>query len=213
MEFAPPIWVTKRVCYKFKINESNNNYTKSFIFATELGLDQLIPTSSDVGYFEANVEICKEFLKTYAKWFPGRVTQIESIMSNLKNVWHFGISPDLKEGVNYQVIWRPIEFYFGGAIAEIHWSLIESSGISSEELVEAEFINLPTSSDTNDINIRLETRRDYRKRVRQARLKAALAELRATKMAEEYYRRYEGMDESEDSDLDKSGESDAAPGS
>jgi hypothetical protein len=209
MEFAPPVWVSKRVCYKFNINETNLIYIKSFVYATELGSKQQIPETTDDEFSDMSAKICEEFLKSYTKWFPGRTSQIPT--GNLKHVWSFDITPDLREGASYQIMWKPVAFCFGGSIAEIHWSLIESSGISSKELEDTEIGNLPCSSDTDKIKINPETRRDYRKLVRQARLKATLCELKALKMAEEYYKRYDEMDELDDSELDLSDQSETAP--
>jgi hypothetical protein len=137
-------------------------------------------------------------------------TTVDDIVKNLKHSWLFNDSPDLDEGVEYESIWKPTAFCFGGTLAEIQWSLIDVSGISSKELKETELAEFPCSSDTPSLNIQIETRRDYRKRVRQARLKAALAELKARKMAEAYYRRYEGADESSDSELEESDLEDSA---
>jgi len=205
MEFAPPVWISKLVCYKFKINDTTINFKKVFTYATDVGSQQQTPDVNDDGFSETCKNICDEFLKAYTKWFPGRG---DIRMTNLKHNWSFDISPDLKDGVEYEFIWKPTAFFFGGATTEIHWSLIDSSGIN--KLEDAEIGELPCSSDTPSLYIALETRRNYRKRVRQARLKAALAELKATKMAEEYYRRYEAMDESADSDLDETDNSEGS---
>jgi len=206
MEFAPPIWISKLSCYKFNINETPITVKRVCKYNAAESSHQKIPDMADVTLLETSQRICKEFIQTYIKWFPGRK---DIQMTNLKYVWSFDISPDLKDGAEYEFIWKPTAFCFGSAISEIHWSLVDSSGIT--KLEEMEIQEFPYSSDTPSLNITLETRRDYRKRIRQARLKAALAELKATKMAEEYYRRYEGLDDSADSGLEESEDSESAP--
>jgi len=199
IDFGPPIWVSKITSYTFKINDTDVVYIKSFVCPGET-----IPDVTDDEFLECTLRICDRFHKEYTKWFPGRKTTVDVIMKNLKHTWSFNGSPDLDDGVEYQSIWKPTAFCFGGTLAEIQWSLIDVSGISSKELKETELAELPCSSDTPSLNIQIETRQNYRKRIRQARLKAALAELKARKMAEAYYRRYEKVDDSSNSELEES---------
>jgi hypothetical protein len=206
MEIAPPIWNSTDMVYKFNINECS----EQFIYKTLSTFTNkiVVPAGDENNLLEKLPGIMDIFILTYQKWFPGKLLDKSNLQKRLVHKWFCSSTPDLKSGCLYHYTWKPTAFMFGPQKFEINWMLSETKPIVTPgakgvfaEMVETTTENLPLSSDTGPMNIEVRTRQEFRKKVRQARLRSALAEMRAAKLAEEYYRRYEDMLDSDDSSL------------
>lgn len=127
----------------------------------------------------------------------------------------------LKTGETFRATWVPARIIFYTSRYEVYFSLAELEpvivpstippgfldelGVAGEEIYdigqETELPELPIAEITQDIipygEISVEEklkREGIRKRIRQARLRASLAQLRAEKLADHYYKRYGNFD-------------------
>jgi hypothetical protein len=203
MEIAPPLWISADMHYKFKVNECSElfHYKQLAAYVSN-------PATND-DMFQDKVKIILDiFILAYQKWFPGKNLDRSNLHQKLVHKWFCTTSPACKPGQMYYFTWKPTTFLFGANTFEVHWILFHSQellqtspGIPkvNQEIIETDIDSLPFSSDNEKVNIDIESRSIFRKKVRQARLRAALAEMKAAKLAEEYYRRYEDLEDSEDS--------------
>lgn len=165
------------------------------------------------------------FLREACKYFSKQLTTT-MFMQRLQHTWStelVDVNP-LKDIIS--AIWIPAKVLFYPARYEICWSLraitylpepsippgfleraddiggetlgpLELPGQGAEELasLDADAIPLSTKYTQEEYAMRAAAR----KRIRQARLRVALAQLRAERLAERYYRRYGDFDELDDS--------------
>ena len=169
----------------------------------------------------------KEFLEKASKHFSKKLEHT-IFFKRLEYKWiteeveHQGF---FKEGEQIRAIWLPVQVIFYTSRYEIYFSLVEvkSAAIAStnlpgfleaveevnEIIQETELPELPIAEVSQEvipfgeISNEEKTKREIaRKRIRQARLRATLAKLRAEKLADRYYNRYGNFDmDSSESEL------------
>lgn len=175
------------------------------------------------------------FLTGASKYFSKQLTT-PMFLQRVLHIWNtqlVDVNP-LKDILS--AIWIPAQIHFYPARYEIHWSLravtyvpepsippgflergdeiegetlgpLELPGQGGEELasLDAEAIPLSTKFTQEECAMRAAAR----KRIREARLRVALAQLRAERLAERYYRKYGDFEDLDESGSDLSEEEDA----
>jgi hypothetical protein len=164
-------------------------------------------------------EFCAAFLEKAATYFSSQLP-LATFLKRLTVSWELGdLEEDLLLGTRLELVWIPARILFQSGRYELVWRLVgvhEFSGLDEEELpsVTGGGEGLPVSMEevveTTDIPFEsaaapLSARAAARKKVREARLRVAIAQLRAERLAANYFDKYGSFDEvGEDSDSDLS---------
>jgi hypothetical protein len=194
------------------------------------------PTKLSITEDELNDLFVDEFLKQASKYFSKPLDK-SLFYKRLVYTYiteEVDIADIREKGDTFRATWIPAQIIFYTSRYELHLTLAElepvivSSGIPpgflnelgvpGEELqtvmVESELPELPIAEiqggiPFGEITSEEKAKRELaRKRVRQARLRASLAQLRAERMADRYYKRY-GNFEVADSESDLTSEEDS----
>ena len=212
---------TEKRCYIFQFEDAP---------VIDCSFANIIPFHADTG-LQATLDIFVTTFLTHASRFFSKPLEKEVFYHRLSHEWHTdAVDIDPKRSI-LRATWIPDRIYFYTNRYQLHWYLSdvemepeqtippgfleqeilaeETSIIQGSELpdqdtpfsdpIEAETI--PFS--TGHTSIEKAAREKERKRIRQARLRSALARLKAEQLAERYYKKYgtfEGMDDS-DSEL------------
>jgi hypothetical protein len=169
-------------------------------------------------------DFCAAFLEKAASYFSGQLP-LATFLKRLTVSWELGeLEEDLLLGSRLELVWIPARILFQSGRYEMVWRLVdvhEFSGLDEEELppvTEGSGGGLPVSMEevveTTGIPFEsaagpLSPREAARKKVREARLRVAVAQLRAERLAANYFDKYGSFEEiGEDSDSDLSMDSD-----
>jgi hypothetical protein len=160
--------------------------------------------------------IIRDFLSSSARYFS-RPLEYSQFERRCSHKWEGGVSITFRstDGIKYGLEWQLQKVIFYANRYEVFWSL---------EAIQPVVIPLPTAAgapvtdsppspvvkevETEAIPLRtptVEDRERLKRGIRHARLRIALAQLRAERLAEKYYRRYgcwDGADEGEDGESD-----------
>jgi len=157
----------------------------------------------------------REFLLQASKYFS-KALDLSIFLKRLTYEWNTE-EVEQKEGESFRATWIPARVVFYTGRYELSLNLVELEnntkvppgflndlGVPGEELsaeAESELPELPIAEITQDIipfgqmsSEEKAARELGRKRVRQARLRASLAQLKAESLADRYYRRYGNFD-------------------
>lgn len=167
-------------------------------------------------------DFCKAFLGKAAAYFSGELP-LATFLKRLVFSWDLGeLEEDIqvKAPKRLELVWIPARILFQTGRYELIWRLTgveEFSGLDEEELPPVVAVGgggLPVSLEevveTTSIPFEpagreaLTPRAAARKKVREARLRVAVAQLRAERLAQNYFEKYgdfEGIGEDSDSDL------------
>jgi hypothetical protein len=227
-QLFPPKHDLQKGCYVF-------HFDTPPIFDCSSATD--IPFSVEPVLHAQLVSFIELFLKEAGKYFSKQLTA-PIFMQRLQHIWStvlIDIDP-LKDVAS--AIWIPAQIHFYATRYEIHWSLrgvtyvpepsippgflergddiggedlvpleLPGQGEGEEELGSLDAEAIPLSSKyTQEEAVQ---RAAARKRIRQARLRVALAQLRAERLAERYYRKYGDFEDLDDSNSELSEEEDA----
>lgn len=225
-QLYPPKHDSEKRCYVF-------HFDPPPIFDCSSAAD--IPFSVEPSLQRRLETFIEKFLMEAGKYFSKQLTT-PMFMQRLQHIWNaelIDIDP-LKDIAS--AIWIPAQIHFYATRYEIHWSLravsyvpepsipsgflergddiggedlvpLELPGQCDEELGSLDADAIPLSSKyTQEEYVQ---RAAARKRIRQARLRVALAQLRAERLAERYYRKYGDFEDLDDSNSELSEEEDA----
>lgn len=228
-QIYPPKHDAEKRCYVF-------HFDSPPIFDCSCASD--IPFSLEPSAEQQLVSFIDVFLKEAGKYFSKQLTA-QMFMQRLQHIWNTSmvdVNP-LKDVAS--AIWIPAQIHFYPARYEIHWSLravtyvpepnippgfLERGDDIGGEVIGGGPLELPGqeageelgSLDADAIPLSTKyTQEEYlqraaaRKRIRQARLRVALAQLRAERLAERYYRKYGDFEDLDDSNSELSEEEDA----
>ena len=166
-------------------------------------------------------DFCQVFLGKAASYFSAELP-LATFLKRLVHSWELGEFEEdiqLKSPKRLELIWIPARILFQTGRYELVWRLIgveEFSGLDEEELpafasssggglpVSMEEVVETTSIPFEPAGRSLTPRGAARKKVREARLRVAVAQLRAERLAQTYFEKYgdfEGVGEDSDSDL------------
>jgi len=216
MSFKAPIWNNKNNCYEININidtkfeyielRTNNNLEKE-------------PESSE---FHSIVNTIIEELGEQGKtWFSSPIKS-SVVLKRLVHKYNRSIPAVYEDNTRYKLMYTPKLFIIYPGKFELYWNvnyvkddLIPSEFIEfSEELEDSpaktiiindivENVEIPFDNN-EEIVEEVSSRAAFKQKVRHARLKAAIASMKAEKMAEKYFRRYgiqTGLEFESDSEL------------
>jgi hypothetical protein len=168
-------------------------------------------------------DFCAAFLEKAATYFNGQLP-LATFLKRLVVSWEIGeLEEDLHLFPRLELVWIPARILFQSGRYELVWQLLqvhEFSGLDEEELPAiagggeglpvsmeevVETTGIPFESAAGPVSARAAAR----KKVREARLRVAIAQLRAERLAANYFDKYGTFDEvGEDSDSDLSMDSD-----
>jgi hypothetical protein len=229
-QIYPPKHDAEKRCYVFYFDTPP-------IFDCSSATD--IPFSVEPVIQQQLISFIDIFLKEASKYFSKQLTA-PMFMQRLQHIWNTSlIDVDPLKDVD-SATWIPAQIHFYPARYEIHWSLraityvpepsippgflergddiggeviggpleLPGQGGDEEELGALDAEAIPLSSKySQEEAVQWAA---ARKRIRQARLRVALCQLRAERLAERYYRKYGDFEDLDDSNSELSEEEDAS---
>lgn len=210
MYFTNPVWNSSKNHYKIDFIPTYDFEYNLYRNSSNL-TDQ--PNIYDHEFSNIVNVIAEKIYTEGSTWFSSPIKP--SVF--LKRVTH--VFPILSPPNNYggkmlRVIFNPVSLFIKANMFEIYWKAryenyvpLESNIVEyAEDLTETEptktiiiqshpadielIENEELSSNSSQIEMELSSRAIIKKRVREARLKAAIATMKAEQMAEKYFRRY-----------------------
>lgn len=182
--------------------------------------DEAIPADLS-GNVSANIQLVEfytEFLKQAARYFS-RPLELQQFQKRISHKWERDLSQtplQASHNIRFCLCWIPVNITFFPTRYEINWSLksiqpIIADGVLSGSISENQNSSAPpvvceiAAADIpmKQPNQTKEGRVRAKKIIRHARLRIALAQLRAERLAEKYYKKY-GTFECSDSNSDDS---------
>ena len=223
-QVVPPQFDASKQCYTFtfvnapRIEETTSDPSKLTLSnenLSDLFIREFLQQASK--YFSKSLDLPLFYKRTTYEWITEEVDFLKI----------------LEKGENFRAVWIPAKIMFYSTRYEVCFTLVELEPISSTippgfldgldipgeniSLIDlrTELPELPITEITQEIipygEITEEEkakREAARKHIRQARLRASLARLRAEKLADRYYRRYGNFEmDSSESDLTSEEES------
>ena len=201
MSFKSPIWNNKKNCYEININiDTKFQYT-------ELRNNFLEKEPESSEFYNRVNTIIEELGEEGKGWFSSPIKP-SVVLKRLVNKYNYCIpAPYEEDNTRYKLIYTPTLFIIYPGKFELYWEvnyikddIIPSEFIEfSEELEEAPaktiiindiIANVEIPFDNEEIVEGVSSRAAFKQKVRLSRLKAAIASMKAEKMAEKYYRRY-----------------------
>lgn len=210
MPFSRPIWDSSDNKYTINIKIKSDN--ESFIFSS--GTDQVPNTNTDKFKYTI-LQFAEELHLQSKSWFSSQIKS-NIFIKRLKNTFP-NVTQSITYGSNYNIEWTPKVLYIYTNIFELVWDydikkvdkihtsnnidysedlneeikpvktlIIQSNTAEDLELVENDEIPF----DSSEQKIPISSRAIFKRKVREARLKAAIAKMNAERMAEKYFRRY-----------------------
>jgi hypothetical protein len=184
------------------------------------------PTRLNITEEDLTELFVREFLQQASKYFS-KALDLSAFLKRLTYEWNTE-EVEQKEGESFRATWIPARVVFYTGRYELSLNLVELEnntkvppgflndlGVPGEEVSpepESELPELPIAEIKEDIipfgkmsSEEKAARELARKRIRQARLRASLAQLKAEAMADRYYKRYGNFD-MEDSESELSSE-------
>jgi hypothetical protein len=180
------------------------------------------PFKPGTGAEQIYQDFCQAFLGRAANYFSAELP-LTTFLKRLVFSWDLGeLEEDIqvKAPKRLELVWIPARILFQTGRYELVWQLVgveEFSGLDEEELpafassgggeglpVSLEEVVETTSIPFESAGRSLTPRGAARKKVREARLRVAVAQLRAERLAQNYFEKYgdfEGVGEDSDSDL------------
>jgi len=144
-------------------------------------------------------EFISEFLKLASPYFSKPLDK--TIF--LQRITHCHSTDDLSGETILRAVWIPAKVLFYPSIYEIHWTLtqleekeIDTSGIEIDMVPSDKVRAAPILSQSEQKRIR--------QKIRQSRLKCAVARMHLERLTEKYYRKYGGFDGLSDADSELS---------
>jgi hypothetical protein len=148
----------------------------------------------------------EDFLQKASKYF----SQSIDMPLFLQRIQHTYEGEQNESGEDTQVSWIPAFVLFYPNRYVIHWKLISTENppgkthIIEQSSEPTPVVEAPATTAISPVR----TRREIRKKIRQARLKSALAELYLKRLTHKYYEKYGNFSGLEESESDLSSESD-----
>ena len=200
MSFKAPVWDNEKNCYEITIN-------KEVKFEYIELRDSCEEKEANSTEFHNLINTIIEALGEEGKgWFSSPIKP-SVVLKRLVNKYNYNTPADNNNN-RYKVIFIPTVFVIYPGKFELYWivnflkdDVIPSDFIEvSEELEEApaktiiindiiENIDIPFDNN-QEITEEVSSRAAFKQKIRHARLKAAIASMKAEKMAEKYFRRY-----------------------
>ena len=149
-----------------------------------------------------------EFLTKASQYFS-KALDAEVFFKRLSHVFHtdqFDLPTDGKE---YRVSWIPAHVLFYSSKYEVHWTLVGLEPVVAPESVVKED-DVPPPVNQPEMTPRMKAA-FLRQKIRQARMKCAIARLHIEQLAERYYSKYGTFDGLSDSDSELSSDSEFTP--
>ena len=144
-------------------------------------------------------EFISEFLKLASPYFSKPLDK--TIF--LQRITHCHSTDDLSGETILRAVWIPAKVLFYPSVYEIHWTLtqlekkeIDTSGIEIDMIPSDRVRVAPILSQSEQKRIR--------QKIRQSRLKCAVARMHLERLTEKYYRKYGGFDGLSDADSELS---------
>ena len=147
-----------------------------------------------------------EFLTKASQYFSKEL-DAEVFVKRLSHVFHtdqFDLSTGREE---YRASWIPAHVIFYPSKYEVHWTLIGLEPLLAPEPVKDD---VPPPVKSSEITPRVKAA-FLRQKIRQARMKCAIARLHVEQLAERYYSKYGTFDGLSDSDSELSSDSEFTP--
>lgn len=236
MEISIPTWNSGTKCYTFTFLRCTQSVEEVLFFEPQIQ-EFTIPATSPI-YIE---EIVSEFLEKSKKYFTNPLSA-EKVLRHLRQTTRQGDLPS--ESGWYTVQWKPSLFLVKAGEYELVWTLSSyeqtipaiPAEFTASKTPRAQSPEVPEQTRTIQIHDSLipvgdlplsdlpplsfsmeevdPSREESKRRVREARLKMALAKLKAQRMEHKYFERYgHHLDVSEDSSdfsTDSEGEEESA---
>ena len=209
MIFSKPIWNSVNKSWNIHISDTNNcNYSeiRGNSNNEEILSDPDITTST----FKTCLEkITAEIILHSKVWFASPIKDtvfFKRVHHNFEKISNEKISNEKPYGSNSLITWTLNKLIIYSNSYELYWSteIEDYNELSKKEdsieilrtnIVESaiEHIEIEELNELPGASVEISSqmpRAVYKKKVREARLKAALATMKAEKMAEKYFRRY-----------------------
>jgi len=181
-----------------------------------------LPDTSKEEFQEVFLDLTKKFIEYCKSHFSTPIKE-NIFMKRAKNIFEKVSSSNIY-GNKYLITWKPNKIVIKSSDYELLWDIeyvslenkissyetLEAHNSSTINIIEAseelkEIKTIDNNSLQNDIHN--SSRAIYKKKVREARLRAAIATMKAERMASKYFRRYGNeLDLSVESDLSSDGE-------
>uniref|UniRef100_A0A6C0D8H6 Uncharacterized protein n=1 Tax=viral metagenome TaxID=1070528 RepID=A0A6C0D8H6_9ZZZZ len=212
MYFTAPVWNSSKNLYKVAFLPSYD-FEYSEYRETSSGNLTDPPNESSEKFNTIIISIANTIYNEGSNWFSSPIKQ-SVFLKRVRHTYSFPTDGNNYGGNMLRVVFSPTTLFIKANIFEIHWTTrfenyteTHSDNIEySEDLTQAEptrtiviqshpadieilenedipFDNLPSE-------LELSSRAIQKKRVREARLKAAVATMKAEQMVEKYFRRY-----------------------
>ena len=214
MSFKAPLWNNKKNCYEININvDTKFQYTE-----LRNNLLEKEPESSE---FHNIINTIIEELGEQGKvWFSSPIKP-SVVLKRLMHKYNYCIPANYEDNTRYKLIYTPTLFIIYPGKFELYWEV----NYVKDDIIPSEFIefseeledspaktiiindiveNVEIPFDNEEIVEEVSSRAAFKQKVRHAHLKAAIASMKAEKMAEKYFRRYgiqTGVEFESDSEL------------
>jgi hypothetical protein len=147
-----------------------------------------------------------EFLTKASQYFSKEL-DAEVFVKRLSHVFHTDQFDLPTGGEEYRVSWIPAHVIFYPSKYEVHWTLVGLEPLLAAGPVKDD---VPPPVKPSEITPRVKAA-FLRQKIRQARMKCAIARLHVEQLAERYYSKYGTFDGLSDSDSELSSDSEFTP--
>ena len=212
MYFTNPVWNTTKNVYKVEFLPTYEfEYNEYRI--TSSGNLTMFPNQHSNEFKSVVNTIAEKIYTEGSTWFSSPIKPTV-FLKRVSHIFLIPKPPNNYGGKMIRLVFSPSVLYIDSTIFEINWKArfenyepIESNTIEyTEDLTQAEptktiiiqshpadielIENEEIQFDNSESEINISSRAMLKKQVRQIRLKAAIATMRAERMAEKYFRRY-----------------------
>jgi hypothetical protein len=224
MDILEPVWNSKDKYYSFLLVNA-----PSWIQVSDTTAPAPNPVTDISGMLTTFIERTAQYFMTPLSW-SGLLASLEHIWVGWKE--HIDSNPPVDRRPPAQITWRPIEMRVASDAQKLVWT-IESTEVpplrippgfgqpppvrtvtvvspEQEALISDLGMGMLEATDdipyedSPDVTSEPVERAEQRKKIRQARLRAAMAKLRAERLTEKYLDRYGDLENEDDSPLSSS---------
>ena len=212
MYFTSPIWNSSKSLYKVEFTPSYDFEYNEYHDINNI-IVSYVPDKNSSEFKEIVNNIAEKIYTEGNKWFSSPIKPT-AFLKRVSHVFSVPAIPNNYGAKMVRVIFTPTTLYIQANIFEITWkarfekyepimsnmieftedltqpeptrTIVIQSHPADVELIENEEI----AFDGSEIEMKISSRAIFKKRVREARLKASIATMKAERMAEKYFRRY-----------------------
>ena len=205
MNFSKAVWNSTKKSWILDIYNSNEF---DYYEIRSISSNDIFFLDPDINTNKFNIllkKISSEVVSKGKQWFASPIKE-NIFLKRVKHNFEKG-SNENNYGTNSLFRWRLYKLVFDSSGYELYWSIfiedykepmetLNTIEDLRENIVEEEIQQLEVEelkelpSQPSNIVFEISSRAIYKKRVREARLKATIATMKAEKMAEKYFRRY-----------------------